>query len=88
MCLDNLGSEYRPKDLESFCIAELERLFRYRRRNHLCTLITTNLSDKPFITTYGKFINSLISGSNKFINVNGEDWRIKQNENWNILLKS
>ena len=77
LCIDELGSEYRPKDLESFCVAELNSLSRYRRRHNLCTLITTNLDQNDFITTYGKTISSLFSGCSKFVAVKGGDWRIK-----------
>lgn len=82
LCLDELGAEYRPKELESFCVAQLSSLSRFRKRNNLCTLATTNLNKQDFISTYGKTINSLFSGSSKFITVNGSDWRTKINKDW------
>ena len=90
LCLDELGAEYRPKDLESFCVAQLSQLSRSRRRNHLCTLVTTNLEKPEFETVYGKTINSLFSGCSKFVSVKGEDWRRQQNISWekNLLGKS
>lgn len=88
LCLDELGAEYRPKDIESFCVSQLSSLSRYRRRNNLCTIVTTNLEKSAFTNTYGKTINSLFSGCSKFVSVVGPDWRNSQNKNWDKNLSN
>lgn len=82
LCLDELGAEYRTRDLESFSVAQLSSLSKFRRRNNLCTIVTTNLDENDFNKIYGKTINSLFSGCSKFIKVNGTDWRSKQSKDW------
>jgi len=88
ICLDNVGSEYKPKDFGVFTVAEMDLLIRYRRRNLLPTIITSNLINKEeFIENYGSSILSLLISASKFIIVQGEDHRQKQGEDWESKLR-
>jgi DNA replication protein DnaC len=88
LCLDNVGSEYKPKDFGVFTVAELDVLIRYRRRNLLPIIITSNLTSKEeFIENYGSSILSLLISVSKFIIVQGEDHRQKQGEDWENKLR-
>lgn len=82
LCIDELGAEYRNKELDSFPVAQLSSLSKFRRRTNLCTIATTNLDENDFIKIYGPTISSLFSGCSKFIKVNGTDWRSKQSKDW------
>ena len=76
LCIDNLGSEYIPqKSSNQYVIAEFDTLARYRKRNMLPTLLTTNLTPNEFSGTYGKAISSLYTGCSAIIEVSGADYR-------------
>jgi DNA replication protein DnaC len=85
--IDNLGAEYSPKNNTEFPSYRLELLMRYRHRNCLPTIITTNLQPKEFTEIYGSSVNSLISNRSMFIGVFGEDFRLKNNKQWESILK-
>jgi len=88
ICLDNVGLEYKPKDFGVFTVAEMDVLIRYRRRNLLPIIITSNLTSKEeFMENYGSSILSLLISASKFIIVQGEDYRLKQGEDWENKLK-
>ena len=78
LCLDNLGSEYRPQNFGPYTLAEFDILARFRRRNLLPTIITTNLSVEEFVKQYGTSISSLFQASSLFIKVEGRDFRKEQ----------
>ena len=80
LCIDNLGSEYIPqKSSNQYVIAEFDTLARYRKRNMLPTLLTTNLNPTDFANTYGVAISSLYTGCSAIIEVSGVDYRQKIN---------
>lgn len=87
LCLDNLGSEYKPQNFGTYTMAEFDILSRYRRRNLLPTLITSNLSDSEFISNYGSSISSLFSASSQFVRVEGKDFRQEQGNDYLSKLK-
>jgi len=87
LTLDELGGEYVPSDFGKFTASECDLIFKYRRRNCLPTIITTNLKKKEFLDYYGSSLNSIISSRFKFIWISGEDFRIKQGKEWERLLK-
>ena len=81
LCLDNLGSEYVPQRLGQngpYILSEFDILARYRKRNLMPTILTTNLSEQAFIEQYGSSISSLFRGCSSFIEVKGSDFRPKQ----------
>lgn len=83
LVLDNMNSEYCPKNNADFNISEFDVLFRYRARECMPTIITSNYSEEEFKENYGKSIESLLSGKNKYVNVGGEDFRPKTfDDNW------
>jgi len=88
LALDDLSEEYTPKDFGAFCVSEMSLLFRYRRRNCLPSIITTNLTKKDLENKYGSSLSSLMKSNFKFITISGKDFREKQGKNWNKLLKS
>ncbi len=77
LVLDNMDSEYVAKNGPDFNIAKFDMLCRYRSRNHMPTIITTNYSKGEFLENYRTSINSLLSGKNLFVIVPGEDYRPK-----------
>jgi DNA replication protein DnaC len=80
LCLDNMGSEYAPaKSTGQFSVAEFDILSRYRRRNALPTILTTNENPESFRKLYGNSISSLFSGNSLFIEVTGVDYRKSHN---------
>jgi DNA replication protein DnaC len=89
LVLDNLSSEYSPKNNKTFPIARLDLLFRHRRGNCLPTIITTNFEKNEFIDNYGTSVNSLLSSRSKFIQVTGDDYRKNQQSDWDkfIIIK-
>jgi DNA replication protein DnaC len=87
LCIDNLGSEYGPKKAHgSYSVAEFDLLARYRKRNLLPTLLTTNDTPDVFKEQYGAAISSLYAGCSAFIEVTGHDFRTTQNK-FDALIK-
>jgi len=87
LCLDNLGSEYHPTKFGTYILSTFDILARYRRRNFLPTILTTNLSKSDFIDLYGSAISSLFSACSQFVQVEGKNYRDEQNKQFESKLK-
>lgn len=87
LCLDNVGSEYRPADFGAFCRAIVDELVRFRDRHKLPTILTTNLLEKDIYEIYGRNVSSLLEGKCKRIQVLGEDFRKRKKFNYDRLLR-
>lgn len=90
LVIDEMGKEYmRMRDegdrRSSYILAEFDKLLRYRDRELLPTIMTTNLSEREFKQLYGNSMKSLLSGKNRFILVSGDDYRPKQDKLWDKI---
>lgn len=86
LVLDDLGGEYAPSDFGKYAASQCDLLFRFRRRNNLPTILTTNLTQEEFLVRYGSALKSIINSRFKIIVVSGQDYRFKQGKQWNTLL--
>ena len=86
LVLDDFGGEYIPKDFGKYTVSRCDLLFRFRRRNNLPTILTTNLTQEEFLERYGSALKSIINSRFKIIVIHGLDFRLSQGKQWNRLL--
>ena len=86
LVIDNLCSELVSSSNRGYPISQLDKILRYRRRNCLSTILTTNLNPQEFSEKYGSSVMSLLNSKCKSIQVVGVDFRKKQNSEWDQFI--
>lgn len=75
LCLDDVGKGSSATKSKELGVKTLEATIRYRVQRALPTIMTMNMSPEDFDKRHSIYLVSLLSESNRSVEVTGEDYR-------------